>query len=163
MKKIIIISIFCVFMSVSCAFQRGTTFYEEDYEIWFEKNAKEGMIKIETEPKDAMVYLIEDEFEDVVSMTPASYKIRATGKPFYFRIVKDGYYDYRIQVRPTPYNPIVKTKIILKKIITSLKSDGDNTDDTKNTPERRNLNYNSRITGESNDKVQPKIDSRFTR
>ncbi len=163
MKKIIIISIFCVFVSVSCAFQKGPTYFEEDYEVWFEKNASDGFIKIKTVPDDAYVYLIEDEFEDVVSMTPASYKIKVTGKPFYFRIVKEGYYDYKIQVLPTPLNPIVETTIELQKIITSLKSVETSPDTMKEISENRNLNYDSRIVGESNDKVQPKFDSRFTR
>ncbi|MCK5342191.1 MAG: hypothetical protein KAR20_02240 [Candidatus Heimdallarchaeota archaeon] len=147
MKKIIIISIFCVFISASCAFQKGPTYFEEDYEVWFEKHAQDGLIKITTNPEDAYVYLIEDEFEDVVSMTPASYKVKVTGRPFYFRVVKEGYYNYKIQVLPTPLNPIVDMNIELKKIVTSLKPEIETADDMNKISEHRNLNYNSRIVG----------------
>ena len=60
-------------------------------------------------------------------------------------------------------NPIVKMNIELKKIVTSMKPEIETADDMKKISEHRNLNYNARIVGESNDKVQPKLESRYTR
>ena len=160
MKKLVFLLIFGVLFSTSCAFQRGPRSYEDDYEIWFEKQTKDGMIKFETSPENALVYIIGEQSEEVIGTTPTSYKVKVTGKPYYFRFVKEGYYDYRFTVRPTPNNPVVSVGVELGRVIETASETKKemNGEEVKNS---KPLKYEDRIVGESSKKVEPKLDSRY--
>ena len=117
------------------------------------------MITIITNPDNALVYMIDENGESIVDTSPATIKVKAIGKPYYFRIVKEGYYDYRFPVTPTGMNPTVEAIIELDKIV-SIDGDGEEETEKKGINEYRALSYDERIVGESDAKIEPKMDSR---
>ncbi len=111
MKKVI--PLFALlFIFVSCSAYSNTRNYR-DYTEWFDAHMPNGFITIYTNPSNAAVYDVTEDGETQIATTPVKLKIKASGIPYYFIIKKEGYYEYRLDLRPTPLNPDIELRISL--------------------------------------------------
>lgn len=89
----------------------GVTKYHE----FFDDVTPDGRVIIESDPPGATVLLVRglDEY-GAIGDTPCVFYCKASGVPYSFKLVKDGYLDTRIEARPMPNNPAVRRVIRLR-------------------------------------------------
>ncbi|MGE0432422.1 MAG: hypothetical protein AB7K09_20355 [Planctomycetota bacterium] len=127
------------------ACQQQELAYAESYHAYYDNLSPDGFIKIESEPAGAEVFLVEGMGKySSIGVTPMTYQVEASGRPYAFVIYMEGHFERRIDCRPMPDNTDVRLRVRLHKDYASPMVEEPDlvpTSPYRTLPEERNFGY----------------------